>query len=487
MTSRIAWLMALLACGSLPALADTNYALLRLRVVDAETGQPLPSVRVRAWVRVNPTDDSGVCLLPRPKSWPESLGCRITLSESGYVGQYISWSQAQHDKVQDIPAEFTARLEKGVSIGGIVKNERGEPMPGADVMLSGPSPTDLGARVLSVVGPDFHAERTDAEGKWRYDRAPRELQRLLFHVSHSEYAPANFACEGAAVQVKGITQLPKEDLLARKAAMILGQGIILSGRVTDATGQPVAGAVVTRDFLWRDPATLLSTDAQGRFAISNLLPGDLYLAIQVKGLAAQTRLLTLSNAMPELKIEMAPGRLFQGRVVDPFGKPLAGAVARMVRPEQRPLEYDWCATTDSLGRFSWDAAPEGAHPYSFSAPGYHPRNEPALVADGSNHVITLRPKSNGDKTMVDGQVVEAATKTPVRHFIVYVEEYNGHTVSRFQQAVSDADGRYRVAVATASAGYVIKIGAPGCRMATSPQKSPGGGDFRLDFALEKGE
>jgi len=218
--------------------------------------------------------------------------------------------------------------------------------------------------------------------------------------------------------------------------------------------------------------------------MSNLLPGELYLTIQARGLAAQTRLLALSNAMSELKIEMAPGRLFHGRVLDPSGKPLAGAVARMVRQEQRPLEYDWSAPTDSLGRFSWDAAPEGAHPYSFSAPGYHPRNEPALVADGSNHVITLRPKSNGDKTMVDGQVVEAASKAPVRNFIVYVEEYDGHTVSRFQQAVTNADGFYCVAVETAVAGYVIKIGAPGCGLTASPQKSPGAGDLRLDFALE---
>src|SRR5580658_10242330 len=114
-----AGLMALAAGGWLPASAQSNSQQMRLRVVDAETGQPVPSVRVRAWVRVKPTDDSGLCLIPLPKAWPASAGCRITLSKSGYAGQHITWTPA-HDKVQDIPAEFTAKLEKGVTIGGIV-------------------------------------------------------------------------------------------------------------------------------------------------------------------------------------------------------------------------------------------------------------------------------------------------------------------------------------------------------------------------------
>ena len=46
-----------------------------------------------------------------------------------------------------------------------------------------------------------------------------------------------------------------------------------------------------------------------------------------------------------------------------------------------PLEYDWSATTDSQGRFQWDSAPSGEHPYLFTADGYNLRCEPALVAD----------------------------------------------------------------------------------------------------------
>ncbi|HEV7925282.1 MAG TPA: hypothetical protein VGR14_08005, partial [Verrucomicrobiae bacterium] len=150
---------------ALPAQAQTNTRQMRLQVVDLETGQPVPEVKVRAWVHAEPTDSSGVSLIPLPKPGSESFSYRLTLSKDGYVGQYVTWSKAQHDKVEDMPTNFIAKLEKGVSIGGIVKSGAGEPVPGARIILSGPPPSDVGERVRSVVAPNYHAERTDEEGK----------------------------------------------------------------------------------------------------------------------------------------------------------------------------------------------------------------------------------------------------------------------------------------------------------------------------------
>jgi protocatechuate 3,4-dioxygenase beta subunit len=483
----VACWLALAACASLPALAQSNAPQMRLRVVDADTGQPVPAVKVRAWAPAKPTDSLGVGMIPLPKPGLEDFNYRITLSKPGYVGQYITWSKAQQDKLQDIPVEFTARLEKGVEIGGIVKNDKGDPVPDARVILSGPMPLDFRARVRSVVSSYYHTEQTDAQGKWQFAEAPRALENLTFHVLQSEYVAATFACEGSTPGTRGVSLLPKADFLAGKAVMTLGHGIELSGRVVDSAGHPVAGAAITRNHEWRNLAASLSADTDGRFIISNLSGGELSLTIQAKGLAAQTRLLKLSHGMPELKIEMAPGKMFQGRVVDPSGKGVAGAAVQMDRPELGPLEYDWNASTDSQGRFCWDSAPEGAHPYFFSRPGYHPRNEPGLVADGTEHVITLRPRTDGDKTMVDGRVVDAASKEPVRNFTVYVKEITGRDASHFQQTVSNVDGCYTMPVHSAAAAYIISIGTPGYRLAAAGQKSPGDGDVRLDFALKRSE
>jgi thiol-disulfide isomerase/thioredoxin len=467
-----------------PAPAQTNAPLLRLQVVDAESGQPVPDVKVRAWVRADPTDPSGLSLIPLPKPGSENFSYRITLSKDGYVGQYITWSKAQHDKVADMPTNLTAKLEKGVSVGGLVKNENGEPVPGARVILSGPPPTDIGERVRSVVAPNYHAERTDAQGQWRFDEAPRNCECLIFHVLQPDYVTANFACGGAQTGDSSVTFLPKADFLAGKAAMALGHGIELAGRVVDAAGKPVSEATITRNREWRNPAASLTSDTNGHFKIINLKPGEMYLTVQAKHLAGQTRLLTLSNAMPELKIEMAPGKVLQGKVMDPAGKPIAGASAQMDRLELGPMEFEWSATTDGDGRFAWDSAPAGEHPYSFSASGFHLRTEPNLVADGQDHVITLRPMLDGDKTSIDGCVTDLASKGALGEFTVYVKEYNGPVISLAQQTFTNADGHYSVSVASASTAYVISVGSPGHRVEASNLKAVGDGDLRLDFALQ---
>jgi thiol-disulfide isomerase/thioredoxin len=475
--------LLLLACPAPAQTNQTNAPQMRLQVVDADSGQPVPAVKVRAWVRADPTDPSGVCVIPLPKPASENFSYRITLSKDGYVGQYITWSKTQQDKVADMPTNFTAKMEKGVSIGGVVKNENGEPIPGARVILSGPPPVGIGERVRSVVAPNYHAERTDIEGKWHFGEAPQDCESLIFRVLEPDYVTATFAFQGARTDDTSVTLLPRADFLAGTAAMTLGHGIELAGRVVDAAGKPVADAVLTRNREWRNQAASLTSDTNGQFKILNLKPGEMYLTVQARGLAGQTLLLTLSNSMPELKIELAPGKIFQGKVVDPAGKPIAGASAQMDRLELGPMEYEWSASTDSEGRFAWDSAPEGEHPYCFSASGYHPRTEPSLVANGQDHLITLRPVLDGDKTRIDGCVTDLASNGPLGQFTVYVKEYNGPAISHAQQTFANADGSYAVSVASASSAYVISVGSPGHRVEASTPKTVGDGDLRLDFAL----
>jgi len=467
-----------------PAPASTNAAQMALQVVDVETGAPIPEVKVRAWMRTSPTDQAGVCLIPLPKPESESFSYKITLSKDGYVGKYVIWSKAQGDKIGDIPTNFTAKLEKGVAIGGIVKNEKGEPVPGARVILSGPPSGDIGERTRSVVAPNYHVERTDAEGQWHFSEAPRDLESLLFRVLQPEFVPVVFACEGAVTGDETIKLLPKADFLTGKAAMTLGHGIELAGRVVDAAGQPVVDATVTRNHEWRNPAAELLTDTNGQFRIVNLKPGEMYVTVQAKGLAGQSQLLTLSNGMPELKVVMAPGKVLQGKVVDPAGKPIVGATVQMDRTEFGPIEFEWNTTTDGDGHFAWDSAPEGGHPYLFFASGYHPRTEPNLLADGQDRVITMRPALDGDKTMIDGRVTDLTSKLPLGEFTLYVKEYRGHAISHSQRTFTNSDGHYAMAVASASSAYIITVGATGHRVEASRMKDVGDGDVGLDFALQ---
>jgi thiol-disulfide isomerase/thioredoxin/uncharacterized GH25 family protein len=342
--------------------------------------------------------------------------------------------------------------------------------------------------VRTVVAPGYHAERTDENGKWQFNEAPRDLESMTFRVSQPEYVTAVYACQGAAPDDSAIILLPKEDLLAGKAAMTMGHGIVLAGRVVDQAGKPVADATVTRNHEWRNPAAALTTDTNGDFKIFNLKPGQMYLTVQAGGLAGQTQLLTLSNHMADLKFELVPGKVLQGKVVDPAGKPIAGASVQMDRTDLGLgfLEYEWSGTTDSQGRFVWDSAPEGGHPYCITAGGYHPRTEPSLLADGKDQVFTLRPAVDGDKTLIDGLVTDLDSKAPLSNFTVYVKQYNDQAISHYRQTFTNADGHFAVAVDSSASAYVISAGAPRYKAEASNMKGVGDGDLRMDFGLEGG-
>jgi peroxiredoxin len=469
------------------APAQPGDGEMQLRVVDSQSGQPLPGVKVRAWAGSGlVTDASGACSFPLPQPGSARFFYRIALSRQGYVPRYITWSQSQNDKIEDIPAQYTARMDPGVTIGAIVKNEKGEPVPGARVIFSGPPP-DGSDREKNAIAPNYLTVRTGDDGRWQCNEAPKDFRGLTFRVTHPEYVAAEFAREGGDTAATNAVPLPEGDFLSGAAVMLLTHGIELSGVVLDPTGKPAPGVTITRNHEWRNPAAILATGDDGRFKITNLLPGEMNLTFQATAMAAQSRHLTLTNGMPELKIEMKPGNHFQGRVVDQSGKPIAGALVQMDRLDFGPLEYDWSAAADDQGRFLWDSAPEGPHPYYFSADGFRPRAEPDLAADGSDKIISLRPAAEGDKTIIDGHVTDAGSKLPVSNFSVYVKDFKDGVIEHSRTAVSAANGAYSVAVDPASIGCMIEITALGYAPKMSGRRSPRDGDQRLEFVLEKGE
>ena len=77
------------------APAQTNVPQVRLQVVDVESGQPVPGVKVRAWVHAEPTDPSGVRMIPLPKPGSENFSYRITLSKDGTFSYHFVFPDGQ--------------------------------------------------------------------------------------------------------------------------------------------------------------------------------------------------------------------------------------------------------------------------------------------------------------------------------------------------------------------------------------------------------
>ncbi|MGD1085173.1 MAG: carboxypeptidase regulatory-like domain-containing protein [Verrucomicrobiota bacterium] len=458
---------------------------MRFRVQDAETSQPVAGVKVRAWVATNlVTDDTGLCVFPLPKPASGDFSYRITITKEGYVPKFITWAKSRQDKISDIPAEYTAKMDKASTIGGVVKDQDGQPVAGARILFSGLDTSGPLEREKTTLAPNYHAERTDENGKWQCDLVPRDFEDMVFRVDQPDFLPALFGCEGSDSGGGDVTRLPAADFLAGGAVMGIRRGVELIGIIVDNAGKPVPGATVTRNHEWRNRAAVLQSDDAGEFTISNLQPGGIVLTVQAPGLEPQTLAIALSNQRSLVKVEMNPGKILKGRVLDETGKPVPGASVRMDREGFEPLEFDWSATTDRDGRFLWDSAPAGPHPYLITADGFNLRSEPALAAEDGEILITLHKTS--DKIFVEGKVTDLTTHAPVGQFTILARVSNGSDVTTWTREVTNASGAYSVEVDQHATAFTLEFRAPAFLPVTTDPATPGDGDQRVNVQLEKG-
>jgi peroxiredoxin/protocatechuate 3,4-dioxygenase beta subunit len=458
---------------------------LQLQVLDAASQQPLAGVRVRSWVRgEKESDTNGLCAIPLPAPKPGSFSYRLTLAKPGYVTEMVTWSQAQQDTNEDMPTNYVAHLAKGVGIGGWVKDEKGQPIPGAKIIFSGPLAGGV-ERERNVVAPNYHSERADEAGRWTNSEAPANFRQLVFRVGAADYRPATYACVTNEDDTN-IVALPEQDFLAGRAVLTLGHGIVLAGRVLDPAGQPVPRVTVTKDYEWHNPAVTRETDSDGRFELSNLRAGEMVLTVQAADWAPQTVVVTLTNGLAPLTISLRPGLALKGRVVDETGQPISGARVQLDRAGRAPLEFDWSAETDAEGRFEWSAAPAGEYPYLIGAPGFHARSEPTWAAGGGEKTAVLRHEKEGDGVEADGIVTDGSSGQPVKKFTINLTEYRGTAViTSRQEAVSEA-GHYRVEMDAKDDAYEIGVRAEGYLPADSDRSLTGDGDQSFDFQLARG-
>jgi hypothetical protein len=122
----------------------------------------------------------------------------------------------------------------------------------------------------------------------------------------------------------------------------------------------------------------------------------LELVVQAKGMAPLVQSVPLLHPTNIADIVLGPGNIFRGRIVDQAGNPLAGATVRTDSNFKRqiPRRFEWLTYTDAEGRFEWDSAPAETTCFWFEADGFETIRGHPMVADGTDHEINLRRKSN---------------------------------------------------------------------------------------------
>lgn len=482
-----------LAAAAVPA----NVRQLLLRVLDGQSGAPVTNghlTLVTAMPRVTNffvTDARGSSLIsysPEPvKSW----SLRIEIFRDGYVPKFVSWSESQQDHIDEIPDEYTVKVDPAVTIGGVVVDEQDAPVAGAKVVFSVSGPTASRARERLTMMGDYHHEMCDARGRWSCNHVPSRFGMISYHLVHPEFQETEYASDSPdSPSYVSVNRLAEADLLAGRAILRAKRGLVIAGVVADEVGQPVTGAKVTQNYDFRSPERTTLTAGDGSFRFGNGRPRELALTIQAAGLAPVVTSFVANASMNSLRFVLPRGELLFGRVLDDAGRPLHGATVEAASPsaDSRTL-FEWRTKTDADGNFSWDAAP-ATQSYAVYASGYETKERTVLAADGTEVTIHLKKKAGTAAVRILGEVVDAETKkapTGVRVQIWQTTREANGGWSSFTTRPEDAtpDGRFRLRTSSGTISYVLEVQADGYWPERLTNQVTGEAEVRLNIELKK--
>lgn len=350
-----------------------------------------------------------------------------------------------------VAPEGESSLLDEFSIGGRVVDVRGEPVAGARIYAArGPRLEGVPLEELDPVEMPW-SHRTDAVSgpAGRFRLAPPGTGALWLSVRARGFAPLD-------------RRLFEQDGANDLGSIVLDDSVLLSGRVRDAAGEPVAGAVLHRLHVGvstvvlpgRTPGVAVATtDDQGTFRVDELGPGPWKLLIASEDHPDRIERGETDRpgeVVSDLEFVLEVGAEIQGRVVQASPEALGELwvlATRRVAGDESPsfrngetailagaLPPVRCAAD---GRFTLRGLQRDSVYRLEARDGEHAfigrqRTAPVVARAGERDVeLVYRPR-----TALEFQVVDARTSEPVTELEVRVG-------FRFMVPLTDDDGGVR--------------------------------------------
>ncbi|GMV92886.1 MAG: hypothetical protein AMXMBFR82_26640 [Candidatus Hydrogenedentota bacterium] len=427
------------------------------RVSDADSGQGVGGITVYASASGNgaasnsTTDNDGLYRLTGVRGGRTRVVCG-----GGFPGASTGESDAfQYVLVKPGQTidEVNFALEEGLTVSGVVVDDRGAPVAEAEVAARG---TDTGGARTAI---------SDLDGAFvlRGLNATPELYVMARKTGWAAAPAGPVPLDSAGIRNLAVTLVPES---------------LVMGQVVDQLGKPVPDATITAypedPFVFREPRTISS--ANGEFTLTGLWAGNYDIGLapptasQSEG-AVKRVTVPKSDTLGGLILVCLTGDLtISGTVTDGGKNPLNGITVSAVGSFEGQT-FTRRATTNADGKYVIEGLPGGTCEVHIFDTRYMEARQ-WDVATGAEHVdFELGPRAR-----INGQVLRADTGEPLTRFEVLVHPGLAMKVSPWMEhefvQMQDDEGRFTLDNVPGSMGFVfVAARAPG--YAASVRELPG--------------
>jgi hypothetical protein len=491
-----------------PRPVVTNGPIMKVVVLESATGQPLADAEVLApnwagfwggpenaphWL----TDRDGVALIHLGEAPSEHLAVMswftVSVKHQGYAPRGLSWAGDNKDARPTMPREITVRLDKGMTVGGVVRDEGGVALTGVQIRLFGTGHWEGFRHEYPEFWTDsVHSRKvvTDSKGQWQARDFPPDLEAMKIELIRPDGSWQRYRKMNA-----GSEQDPREPgepidlaaLRAGKAEFVLKSGTDMSGVVVDPAGKPVPGVLVEAGtgMVNRRRLQECRTDAGGRFQFHHLVARQLILTAYFDRFAITSMVVDLPA--PEIRLQFAPLRPLRIHVLDGEGRQVAGAKIGLdwYRTESQLL--DFAGETGLDGILVWTNAPVSSFGLVASSASGRFQQKIRVVPGQQEATFRLR-EGMSQEVIINGHVRDAKTGAPVGLESV---SYQTGPFDGFKDDGETFEGGFRLAIPATLfrpqgmyPSYHLQFCAHGYSLLVTPWRDFDEGDWEADFVMQ---
>jgi len=282
-------------------------------------------------------------------------------------------------------------------LSGVVLDRWSQPIAGATLTLSG-----NGVEQKTTSTPD---------GSYAFDDFP-EVGEVTLRAEHPDFVVPGPGDLGSMRIVLTQSVMPNVAVVMRKTGSVSGRVVAGNRAVPASVGVSYSQAEglggPTGPF---SMDAMTSTDGQGRFALGELAPGQLRVFVNSEAYAyTESREINLEDeeSITDLVIDLAPGALLGGSVLNTQGQPITNAA---ILVSGKRLDRPRRVVSSADGTYRAESIPLGEVEVHVSAPGYASEKLVLEIEGGLPPVDFVLDKANG----YFGKVVrpDGSTTNPV--------------------------------------------------------------------------